>query len=121
MVIEKKKKVDDLELILHTDQGSVYASKSFNELLPQYHITHSMSRVGTPTDNGAMKAINGWVKTEMFIDFNLTHCEDVPAFIENYITFFNEERPSAALGYLTQNNIKRCLYLVNSFLKNLVK
>lgn len=45
MVIEKKKKVDDLELILHTDQGSVYASKSFNELLPQYHITHSMSSV----------------------------------------------------------------------------
>lgn len=52
MVIEKKKKVDGLDLILHTDQGSVYASKGFNELLPQYHITHSMSRAGTPTDNG---------------------------------------------------------------------
>lgn len=106
MVIEKKKKVDDLELILHTDQGSVYASKSFNELLPPYHITHSMSRAGTPTDNGATEAINGWVKTEMFIDFDLSHCEDVPAFVERYITFFNEERPSAALGYLTPKAYK---------------
>ena len=43
------------------DQGSVYSSESFDELLPQYRITHSMSRAGTPTDNGAMEAINGWM------------------------------------------------------------
>ena len=101
MVVEKTKKIDGLELILHTDQGSVYASKSFNELLPHYHITHSMSRASTPTDNGAMEAINGWAKTEMFIDFDIGHCQDVPTFIEQYITFFNEERPAAALNYLT--------------------
>ena len=65
-----------------------------------------MSRAGTPTDNGAMEAINGWVKAEMFIDFDLSHCEDVPAFVERYITFFNEERPSAALGYLTPKAYK---------------
>lgn len=35
MVIEKKKKVDGLELILRTGQGSVCASRSFNEL--SYH------------------------------------------------------------------------------------
>ena len=101
MVAEKLKKIDGLGLILHTDQGSVYASKSFNELLPQYHITHSMSRAGTPTDNGAMESINGWAKIEMFVDFDLSHCEDVPSFVEKYIKFFDEERPSAALGYLT--------------------
>lgn len=101
MVAEKIKKIDGLNPILHTDQGSVYASKGFNELLPQYHITHSMSRAGTPTDNGAMEAINGWSKVEMFVDFDIAHCGDVPLFVERYIGFFNEERPSAALGYLT--------------------
>ena len=106
MVIEKKKKVDGLDLILHTDQGSVYASKGFNELLPQYHITHSMSRAGTPTDNGAMEAINGWSKVEMFVDFDIAHCGDVPSFVERYVGFFNEERPSAALGYLTPKAYK---------------
>ena len=43
-LIEKKKEYKDLKMILHTDQGSVYSSKSFNELLPLYNITHSMSR-----------------------------------------------------------------------------
>lgn len=37
----------------------------------------------------------------MFADFDVGHREDVPAFIERYVEFFNEERPSASLGYLT--------------------
>lgn len=100
-VAEKIKKIDGLNAILHTDQGTVYASKGFNELLPQYHIAHSMSRAGTPTDNGAMEAINGWSKVEMFADFDIAHCGDVPSFVERYIRFFNEERPSSAMGYMT--------------------
>ena len=101
MVAEKKKGMDGLDLILHTDQGSVYSSKSFNEPLPQYHITHSMSRAGTPTDNGAMEAINGWVKPELFLDFRVGQSDDVPKAVEAYIKYFNEGRPSYALGYLT--------------------
>lgn len=58
-LIEKKKEYKYLRLILHTDQGSVYSSKSYNELLPLYNITHSMSGAGTPTDNALMEAING--------------------------------------------------------------
>ena len=71
-LIDIKKNYPDLNMILHTDQGSVYASKSFNEILPLYGIVHSMSRAGTPTDNAAMEAINGWMKAEMFIDMHLT-------------------------------------------------
>ena len=39
MVAEEIKKIDGLNPILHTDQGTVYASKGFNELLPpiSYH------------------------------------------------------------------------------------
>ena len=56
-LLEKKKEYAGLGMILHSDQGAVYSSKSFNELLPTYDITRSMSRAGTPTDNGAMEAI----------------------------------------------------------------
>ena len=65
------------KLILHSDQGSVYASKSYNELLPMYNIVRSMSRAGTPTDNAAMEAINGWIKAELFTDFHITSPENV--------------------------------------------
>lgn len=87
-------------MILHSDQGSVYASKAYNELLPMY-VTRSMSRAGTPTDNGAMEAINGWIKTELFMDLHVTNDKNIKAQIDEYIHFFNEERPAYALNYLT--------------------
>ena len=62
----------EYQMILHSDQGSVYSSKSFNELLPMYGIVHSMSRAGTPTDNAAMESINGWIKAEIFTDLHIT-------------------------------------------------
>ena len=100
-VLAFKKQYPNQKLILHSDQGSVYASKSYNELLPMYNIARSMSRAGTPTDNAAMEAINGWIKAELFTDFHITSPENVPGQVSDYIRFFNEERPAYALGYLT--------------------
>ena len=100
-LIEIKKLHPDLEMILHSDQGSVYASKAFNELLPMYGITRSMSRAGTPTDNAAMEAINGWIKAEMFMDLHVTGERPVKDEVDDYIKFFNEQRPAYSLSYLT--------------------
>lgn len=99
-LLEIKKQYPEYQMILHSDQGSVYASKAFNNLLPMY-VTRSMSRAGTPTDNGAMEAINGWIKAELFMDFHVTGERPVDVEIDEYITFFNEERPAYALNYLT--------------------
>lgn len=99
-LLEIKKQYPEYQMILHSDQGSVYASKAFNDLLPMY-VTRSMSRAGTPTDNGAMEAINGWIKAELFMDFHVTGERPVDVEIDEYITFFNEERPAYALNYLT--------------------
>ena len=58
-----------------------------------------MSRAGTPTDNPVNESLNGWIKEELFIDFDLKHCEDVPNLIKLYIEYYNNERPSYALNY----------------------
>jgi len=100
-LVELKKAQPELETVLHTDQGTVYASKSFNELLPLYNIVHSMSRAGTPTDNAAMEAVNSWIKAEIFNDFHLTGTGNIQDEVERYIVFFNEERPAYSLNYLT--------------------
>ena len=100
-LIELKKQYPEYRMVLHSDQGSVYASKAFNELLPMYHIDHSMSRAGTPTDNAAMEAINGWIKAELFMDLHVTGEKSISEEIDEYITFFNEKRPAYSLGYLT--------------------
>lgn len=99
-LLELKKEHPEYQMILHSDQGSVYASKAFNDLLPVY-VSRSMSRAGTPTDNAAMESINGWIKAELFMDFHVTGEKPVEQEIDEYIVFFNEQRPAYSLNYLT--------------------
>ncbi len=99
-LLELKKAHPEYQMILHSDQGSVYASKAFNDLLPMY-VNRSMSRAGTPTDNAAMESINGWIKAELFMDFHITGEKPVEQEIDEYIVFFNEQRPAYSLNYLT--------------------
>ena len=99
-LLELKQQHPEYQMILHSDQGSVYASKAFNDLLPMY-VNRSMSRAGTPTDNAAMESINGWIKAELFMDFHVTGERPVSQEIDEYIVFFNEQRPAYTLDYLT--------------------
>ncbi len=101
----KEEAYPDYDLILHTDQGSVYASKDFNKNLLLRNITRSMSRAGTPTDNGAMESINGWVKDELYLDFKINDSDNVEESIREYVDFFNNERPAYALGYKTPKEV----------------
>lgn len=109
-LLEKKKEYAGLSMILHSDQGAVCSSKSFNELLPACDITRSAPRAGTPTDNGAMEAINGWMKDQLFSDFSIRECEDVEGCVKAYIEYFNERRPAFALGYPTSKQFTENFY-----------
>ena len=86
-------------IILHTDQDSVYSSKAYNKLLENYNISRSMSRAGTPTDNPVNESLNGWIKEELIIDFDLKHCNNVSKLIKENSYYYNNERPSYALNY----------------------
>lgn len=80
-------------IVLHTDQGSVYSSRAFYEAHKEYNIIRSMSRVGTPTDNPIIESINGWIKTELKIDFDSYTKDDLPTFMNKFVDYFNKERP----------------------------
>ena len=105
-VLIKKEEYKDFETILHTDQGSVYSSKKFNQSLQSYNIIHSMSKPGKPTENGAMEAINGWIKEELYIDFNINTSNNIDEELKKYIHYFNYERPQYTLNYLTPMQYK---------------
>ena len=110
-LLRRRTRNRELEMILHTDQGTVYASRKFNEKFAFYGIIHSMSKPGTPTENGAMEAMNGWIKEELFTDFwNMKMKQDVRKTIDSYIYYFNYERPAYALNYLTPMQYKQKYY-----------
>ena len=88
-------------VILHTDQGSVYASQAYNELIENTVITRSMSRAGKPTDNPVNESLNGWIKEELMTDFHLAESHDLKQTITRYVDFYNTERPAYSLGYMT--------------------
>jgi len=100
-IIEAKGIVEPV--ILHTDQGSVYASQAYNDIIKNTVIQRSMSRAGKPTDNPVNESLNGWIKEELFTDFNLGNSQNVKETIKNYVNYYNNNRPSYSLGYLTPN------------------
>ena len=99
--------------IIHTDQGSVYSSKAYNELIQDSNIVRSMSRAGKPTDNPVNEALNGWIKEELFIDFRLEECrtrDAVKDVLCRYVAFYNRQRPCFAIGYDTPDNYCKRFY-----------
>ena len=70
-----------------------------------------VSNPGKPTENGTMEAINGWTKEELLGDMMLEGGENINEAIENYMYYFNYERPQAALNYLTPMQYKEKYYL----------
>ena len=95
---------------MHTDQGSVYASMAYNELIKETNIVRSMSRAGKPTDNPVNEALNGWIKEELIIDFGIERCRekrDFQEIMEKYVKFYNEQRPCFAIGYDTPANYRK--------------
>ncbi len=86
-------------VVLHTDQGAVYSSRGYQLAHAGYPVMRSMSRKGTPTDNPVMEALNGWIKEELYLDFDLWHTNDLSGTLERFVVYFNQARPAAALGY----------------------
>jgi transposase InsO family protein len=83
---------------------------AYNDLVQNTNIIRSMSRAGKPTDNPVNESLNGWIKEELFSDFRLNELTEryyVSCAIEEYIDYYNEQRPSYALGYDTPNDFYR--------------
>ena len=96
-----KRGYENLETIVHTDQGAVYSSMSFNNIFTSYNVIRSMSRAGTPTDNPVIESKNGWIKKEMYIDFDINNYNTVQELIDDIVWDNNNYRPSYALQYKT--------------------
>ena len=95
---KEKRGSNDLVTILHSDQGTIYASRAFNARL-HYNIIRSMSRIATPTDNPVLESINGWIKDELTIDFDMKNTKDIHKLIRNYVKYYNQKRLACALQY----------------------
>lgn len=91
------------ECVLHSDQRSVYTASAYQKQVQKKSITMSMSRKGTPVDNAPIESFHSTLKSETFY-LNAELCssnEIVSQTVVNYITYYNEIRIQAKLGYIS--------------------
>ena len=84
-------------LTLHTDRGTVFASKTYNQSLKQMNITHSYSAVSNPYDNAVCEAFFKTLKEEELYRMNYHSEAEMKKSITVYINRYNSERPHAYL------------------------
>ena len=97
------------DVLLHSDQGSVYTSAEYYNLCKEKGIIRSMSRKGTPADNAPIESFHSSLKCEAFYikDEVITSSSIVIQIVENYIKYYNENRIQQKLDYLSPVEYRR--------------
>lgn len=89
-------------LVHHSDRGSEYASKSYQEMLHQRGIQVSMSRKGDCYDNALIESFWGSLKEEGIGQTIYQTREEAKTALFDYIeVFYNRKRKHSSLGYLS--------------------
>ena len=90
-------------IIIHSDQGSVYTSYTYQNYVKENHLISSMSRRGNCWDNAVIESFHSNIKSEEFqyIKFNSLSNVKVVKKVDDYLRHYNEERIQEKLGYLT--------------------
>ena len=89
-------------LIIHTDRGSQYTSKRYQNEVREIGGLSSMSRAGNPYDNALMETFYKTLKTELLINGSFETEEEAKNAIFEYIEiYYNRQRLHSSLGYLS--------------------
>ena len=101
LLTKTKRGYKELDTIFHSDQGSTYSSLAFANAHKDCNIIRSMSRIATPTDNPVIESINGWIKKEIYLEFDYKDYNNVYDWLNDYIEYYNNYRPAYSLNYKT--------------------
>jgi putative transposase len=97
------------DMMLHSDQGSVYTSQVYQEAIKAKGITMSMSRKGTPADNAPIESFHSTLKSETFYleKITCTTTAIVEQIVRDYITYYNLIRIQTKLNNQSPVNFRR--------------
>lgn len=100
MAIWRRGKVEGV--IVHSDQGSTYASGDYRKQLANHHLTCSMARKGECLDNAVAESFFGSLKNEWIHHEDYRTRQQARQRIFEYIeAFYNRQRRHATLKYMT--------------------
>lgn len=96
------------QIIVHSDQGSTYASGAYQQLLKDNRLICSMSRKGECLDNAVAESFFGTLKTEL-VDHEdyFTKAAAKQSLFEYIEVFYNRRRRHSYLGYVSPEEYER--------------
>lgn len=95
-------------VIVHSDQGSTYASSAYQKQLKDNHLICSMSRKGECLDNAVAESFFGTLKTELVDDEDYRSRAEARHSLFEYIeVFYNRKRRHSSAAYLPPAEFER--------------
>jgi transposase InsO family protein len=89
-------------VLVHSDQGSQYASWDFRQRLNTERCLQSMSRRGNCWDNAVSESFFGTLKSELVYRHTFKSRKEAELMLFDFIEiFYNNQRIHSALGYVT--------------------
>ena len=92
---------DDVDLIIHSDQGWHYQHPTYQQMLRKKGIVQSMSRKGNCLDNSVMENFFGLLKQEIYYGIVYYSYEELKSKIERFIKYYNEKRIKEKLRWMS--------------------
>ncbi len=100
----------DRGVVIHSDRGIQYASKSFRKKLEKHGLIQSMSGKGNCYDNAVTETFFKTLKTELVYSEHYRTREEARHSLFEYIeVFYNRKRKHSTLGY--KGTSKKCLLI----------
>ena len=109
----KERRNTDLPLIIHSDRGSQYVSKSYREATEKYQLSYS--HTGYPYDNACIESFHSLIKREWLNRFAIADFNQAYRLVFEYIeTFYNTVRSHSHCGYMSPNEFEKLyMYVAN--------
>jgi len=86
--------------ILHSDQGSTYATADYRAILAHYQIKQSMSRKGNCWDNAPMESFFHTLKADLVMHCDYKTRDEARASLFDYLeVFYNRQRRHSTIHY----------------------
>jgi putative transposase len=98
MALAMTERVDEVELVHHSDAGSQYTSYDYSQTLDDHQVLASIGSVGDAYDNALAESFVDSFKTELIRDRVWRSRSQLELAIVEYVAWFNSQRLHSALG-----------------------
>lgn len=97
----------------HSDQGTTYTAREYQQILDEAQMRISLSRRGDCYDNAVAESFFATLKRELFKGQRPESREQAQAMIEWFINDYNSERSHSSLGYRSPEQFEKLYPVLN--------